>query len=341
MKLANAMEKIKERSQSDKIDLMMGIFKTCVFIVIFSHCTACIWWGLGDRAVDQQTVTWVSDSTYGRPPASLDTASLGLRYVTSVHWSISQLTGGMDEFLPGNFLERIYAVVIYFCAFMAATMIVSSLTSNLTQLHIIRSGHSQKVATLKKYLKQNSISGGLALRIQRSALHALSGDLTPEAVELLTVVSNPLRVELDYELYADVFRTHPMFNDIGSEAPQALRRVCHFGCSMLLLDATDVAFSEGEAGTAMYFIVKGELDYVGEQVGPGSWAAEAGLWTTWVHRGTLLSIGDVKIVTLQVQTFQDIVSRFTFSDFDTKKYGQQFVAFLNKDKDATDLSKMA
>merc|ERR1712070_856224 len=91
----------------------------------------------------------------------------------------------------------------------------------------------------------------------------MSGDLTPEAVELLHVVSEPLRVEMHFEMYAGQLKVHPFFAQYMEEYPQSMRRICHCAMSTLLMDPGDVIFSEGEvpAQPKMYFVNKGRLAY--------------------------------------------------------------------------------
>ena len=72
-------------------------------------------------------------------------------------------------------------------------------TSGLTQQYIIGGSGARQLATLKRYLKQNNVSKVITKRVCRNAKHAISGDLTPESVELLQVISEPLKVELAFE----------------------------------------------------------------------------------------------------------------------------------------------
>lgn len=333
-KLAKVMEAVTERIQSDAIRIFFSIIKLCMFIICFAHVTGCLWWGVGARDTDE--VTWIDTFHY-------DNRTLGEKYLMSMHFSVSQLAGGMYEVRPQGALERFFAVALFIIAFMCAAMIVSILTSSITQIHIIRSNTSEKISTLRKYLKQNAISTNLALRIQRNAQHALSGDLSPDAVELLAIVSNPLRIELNFEIYSDALRNHFFFDDYVGFYPQVARRVCYKAVSMLLLSSGDVVFSEGETCTHMFFVCRGlfEYDFEGEvsAVEDGGHAAEAVLWTRWTHKGTLTAASDAKVAMLDAQRFQDIESSFTHNDFDPKKYAAYFVKKLNAHEDPSDLTK--
>eukprot|EP00435_Cladocopium_sp_Y103_P012864 s1281_g3.t1 len=89
----------------------------------------------------------------------------------------------------------------------------------------------------------------LRKRVCRNAKHAISGDLTPESVELLHVISEPLKVELAYDMYSQVLMWHPFFLELLQENSPLMRPICHRAMSMLLLSSTDIIFNLGEEGT--------------------------------------------------------------------------------------------
>jgi hypothetical protein len=204
------------------------------------------------------------------------------------------------------------------------------------------------MATLKKYLNQNKIPKNLIKRLCRSAKHAVAGDLQPDTVDLLQVVSEPLRVEMHYEMYSRVLDKHPFFADFLNENNQVMRRVCHSCMSMLLLDSGDVLFRRGDEASEpkMYFVCNGTLEYVDKYeettaVVEKQWAAEAALWTHWRHQGTLAAISDAKIAILDAEAFQDICQTYMKKNkgqsFNPKRYAAAFVDELNRCTDLTDL----
>ena len=49
---------------------------------------------------------------------TLDHTSVGYIYITALHWSLSQFTGGMDEVRAQNTGERLFAVAAFLQAFV-------------------------------------------------------------------------------------------------------------------------------------------------------------------------------------------------------------------------------
>merc|ERR1712137_889532 len=98
---------------------------------------------------------------------------------------------------------------------MLATIIVSRLTSSMTRLYILSNTQAQQLAALRRYLGENGISSRLAVRVQRNAQHAImemQRFMPEEKVDLLALVSEPLRMELHFELLCPVFGVHPFFS---------------------------------------------------------------------------------------------------------------------------------
>lgn len=337
VRMREVMEQIQERIQSDKLAFLTILVNICLFIISVAHIMACLWWGVGNRD-DPKANSWISHS-------SIFDAPVDVQYLTSLHWSVSQFSGGMDEITPGSGLERFFAVCVWIFAFVASAVVVSFLTSKLTQLYIIDGARSRQLLMLRQYLKQNTISSNLSLRMQRSAQHALSADLTADVVDLLPVVSEPLRIEMHYEMYFPSLRLHPFFAETGADSPQVIRRICHFAMSTLLLATGDIVFSKGELPREpkMFIMSRGQLEYAGagelQLVVEKTIVAEAALWTVWRHQGVLTALSDVKLFMLDARTFQEIGERFKeLGTFDCRLYAQDFVAMLNKADPPTDLT---
>eukprot|EP00747_Dinoflagellata_sp_TGD_P146046 gnl/TRDRNA2_/TRDRNA2_176643_c3_seq1.p1 gnl/TRDRNA2_/TRDRNA2_176643_c3~~gnl/TRDRNA2_/TRDRNA2_176643_c3_seq1.p1 ORF type:complete len:269 (-),score=48.10 gnl/TRDRNA2_/TRDRNA2_176643_c3_seq1:27-833(-) len=242
----------------------------------------------------------------------------------------------MDQVAPVGAGERLYALIIWVFSFITGMLLVSTITSDLTQLHAINGARARQVALLQKYLTQNSISKNLALQVQRSAQHAVSGDLTKDMVELLSFVSEPLRIAMHFEMYRPVLERHAFFLEYLNKGPQVMRRICHYGTSTQLFSHGEIVFSKGEAASQTYFVMKGSLEYTPDGGGKpitirhGQPLAEAVLWTGWHHKGTLTATTDVKMTLLDPDTFQDIAVRHfnQVPGFDPRIYAADFVAHL-------------
>lgn len=339
VRMREVFDVIAERINSETLAIVVDISKITLLILGMAHCTACAWYGIANMGSEDDQ-TWLKEYKFHG-------TSFGSRYTMSMHWSLSQFAGGMDEITPESVGERVFAMIIFLIAFVVAAVFVSSITSSMTQLNIIGSQRSQQLSVLRRYLTQSKISSKLALRVQRNAQHAMNEQqrLMPESsVELLTLVSEPLRSELHFEMYSPIFSQHPFFSHYTMEAPQVMRKVCHYASAMSLVSSGDVIFSTGEipAEPKMYVVCSGTLQYTHDDgmistVEKGRFLAEATLWTKWMHRGVLTATSDCRLCTLDATKFQVISGQFSQSYFNPKIYAAAFVDALNQQGTYSDL----
>lgn len=341
-RMRQVIRNVSFRIHSEKLSIVADIVKILMFILGNAHLLACFWYGIGTLNEDSNWLT----------RGSFDHLSLLHRYMLSLHWSLALFQGGMDEIVASNILERIFNVVAFLLAFMVSAVCISALTSSMTRLHILASRNSFQLNVLRRYLVQNHISEKLIMRVHRNAVHALSEHqrlMSEEAVELLHLVSEPLRVELHFEMYCPVFEVHPFFEAYAEHYPHVMQKVCHTAITTLLVSAGDIIFNEGEIPVhpMMYIICSGVYNYesiegVCEELGSKQWLTEAALWTAWMHRGTFTAMSDGRVCALDAAQFQDITNHFDHPVFHPRAYAQVFVQelnrLINKDLSVTDLA---
>jgi len=326
-----------ERLQSEKLSITLNMVKIVLATLAWSHVTACVWYGIG--AMDPDTPRcWVNEF-------EVKDRSLSYRYLTSLHWSLAQFTGGMDELTPVNSAERVYAVLMFMCAFVMAGVFTSVLTSSMTRLHLLTSGHQQALATLRRYLKQSGISNRLAIRVQRNAQIGLTLQHVAESsVGLLELVSRPLRVEMHFEMFCPVLENHSFFARYVQDYPHIVRQLCHSAIQNMHVAVGDVIFNIGEANEQpkMYIVAHGSLVYahlLGKitDVFEGDTVAEAVLWLKWTHQGTLTAKVDSDLVEMDGKRFQDIVPRFDHQLFCPWTYASSFVEAMEDQEEISDI----
>lgn len=349
LRLARMREVIQiiiERVNSEKVVVIAGSIKWETGVLAMAHLFACLWFAIGNA---DRLDSWVEVFDYKE-------ATMAQQYLVSLHWSIAQFAGGMDEVTPENTRERAFAIAVFTFCFIVAAMFVSSITSQMTQLNIIGSHTSQQLSSLRRYLHQHGISSKLAVRVQRNAQSQLaeSARNMPESqVALLQVVSEPLRVEIHLEMYAPVLMVHPFFRRYITECQQVMRKVCHSATSLINISVGDTVFSHREIPSQpkMYLIINGYLGYTryldngdaAEQeilIGDGQWCSEAALWTLWMHHGTLVAQSDVRFCVVDSHIFTHIVGQFSHGEFDPRKYAAKFVEMLNVNQEQDKLSDL-
>lgn len=317
---------------SERCSIVMSMIKMVVFFVGVAHLFACLWLGLGNDS--KQEVTWL-----GNRRSDLD---LEHRYAVSMHWALTQFAGAADIY-PTNFQERTFAIIALIFGFLISVSVVSSLTSNLTRLQIVTARSATQMTMLNQYLYDNHISTKIALRVQRNVMYALEQETknTPESkIELLNLVSGPLRVELHYEINLPILSWHDFFGCYNLSNSPAMRRICHMAISRLALCRGDILFNQGEIPPkpSMFFCMNGKFHY--QRYFEGGLAGrlqpirqeqifcEQVLWTQWVHLGQMRARSESNLFLLDAEKFQSIASQFQTREFYPKKYAKEFVEVL-------------
>merc|ERR1719162_1334107 len=141
--------------------------------------------------------------------------------------------------------ERYFSIVILFSAFLNTTLFVSKTTNSLTRLQIITSDQSSKLAALRRYLGDHAITSSLAIRVQRNAQHVVlqqQRNAPESSIDLLSLISGPLRAELHFETLSPVLMAHPFFEAYYRFNRFGVRELCHVAVHQQLLSKGDVVF---------------------------------------------------------------------------------------------------
>jgi len=340
---------ITERIVSEKVSIVIEIAKIIILILAATHFVACFWYGIGDAWLIVNYPNWIQR-------ADIEHSDLGYRYACSFHWALSQFGGGMDEFVPANVGERMFANCILLIAFVAASWIVSSLASSMTRLHISAGRVAAQIRIFQQYLLQSKVSRELEQRLQRNARYTMmerSKYIEEGQVEMLTYVSEPLQAELHYELYRPVLLEHPYLRCFANECPLIMWKVCHVAVKPRLLSQGDVLFTDGQLCEKqhMFFIRSGSLEYVmmvdekpeREILTVGQYVCEAAMWCSWMHYGSLTAKTGVQLLILDGLLFQDVLKTFAVAlmslrdELRPQCYAARFVESLNQSDLVSDL----
>jgi len=328
-RMTEVLNLLIERINSEKVVIILDIMKLLILMIGGGHLMACLWYAVGTAESDKN---WLTESGY------ID-SSLGFKYMMSLRWAMSQFAGGMDEVTPVSMYENIYGICVFLTSFWCGAVFLSIMTSSMTQWYIVGSQTSQQLVSLRRYLGQNKISNKLTLRVQRNAQHAMAEHqrIMPEgSVLLIKKVSEPLRVELHYEMYSPILSVHPFFVRYMEECPHVIRKVCHQAMEKVNVSLGDTIFNIGEIPSKpkMLIVMSGRLLYTPmvadkSYVNEGQWISEAPLWVNWVHRGLLVAMQESQLCVLSVKEFHKIAEQFEHADFNPRDYAYKFAEGLN------------
>merc|ERR1740121_1108118 len=171
----------------------------------------------------------------------------------------------------------------------------------MTRLEIVSTRRHNMFSTLDLFLRHHGISKEVSRKVRRNAQVAWNlqeNESAESSVELLNLISDPLLMELHFEIYFPLICVQPFFRCYNEVNPVGMRKTCHIACSTFSLTKDDVLFAELETASTprIYFVLHGTLEYersatVEKQtVTPRDWISEPSLWVTdWMHWGTMRS----------------------------------------------------
>jgi len=332
LKLKHLMQECEEFFNSEYVHIVLRMCRLIICIAMINHFIACGFYWIGSADEDQDS--WVTH---------LGPATVEYRYTTALHWSLTQFTPASMEIVPRNVAERIYTIFTLLFAMIVFSSFVSSITAAMTRMRELGShiGKKKQFNFLRWYLKDKSVGLLLTRRITKYLKYAVqqaTNHIQESEVELLMLLSEPLRVELKHSIYSPTLSNHPFFKRFGSVSQQAMRQVCDKAAKSLSASAMDVIFSTGEAAKELFFIVSGELLYLEAEKGayrgstdnavlvtPGMWICEAALWSEFIHKGSLYGQKHCDLVVLDSNKFGDVTRQHQTVLNSTRRYADSFM----------------
>eukprot|EP00928_Gymnodinium_smaydae_P044320 TRINITY_DN29572_c0_g1_i2.p1 TRINITY_DN29572_c0_g1~~TRINITY_DN29572_c0_g1_i2.p1 ORF type:complete len:760 (-),score=150.42 TRINITY_DN29572_c0_g1_i2:245-2524(-) len=333
-KVGGVLGSIMQKAFSERVLLFVEILKAVFCVITVAHLMACSWCGLGLNApVDG----WVVLENWKE-------FSLLRLYVLSYHWAIAAFTGTSIT-LGYNFSENFFAALSMLFGFVLSAAFVSSVTTAMTRLQMLGVDEQRQFADLRHYLQNQGCSSRLVVRITQNAKLAVQRQrhmICEKDVTLLALVSEPLLIDLHYEIYAHVLQdAHPLFAFYSRVTQAAMKSICHQTMSIATFSKGDVVFHVGERETKPQTrcVMTGELFYQQDSnedncIDPldrGTLISEALLWTKrWMHIGTLTAKSECKLITVDAGAFQQTAADvFEGEEVHPSAYAAFFVERLN------------
>jgi len=241
VKVDKIMRDMQARINSNFFLLGLGILRliSCLSIVI--HFTACMWYGLGASEHG-----WVGQ-------LGLMESSLWHRYLTSVHWSLTQFHGSTDV-NPTNMLERLVAVCVLLMALILFSSFLSSITHMMMQLSSLRHERTVHLRALYCFLDDHSISPELSVRVKKYVESKPTQQQKEHDVEFLRLLPKQLMMDLHEEARTPTIEDNPFIGQLRDKQPRVVRQICHDAVTQGCFQREDIIFGKGDSSQRMYFV---------------------------------------------------------------------------------------
>jgi hypothetical protein len=343
------LRKLKAKIQTleDNIDsewwlVCLTLLQKILFIMALNHYIGCIFYWMGKMRI-QGYETWLTHHPYpqfGPKSITLETAPWGYKYITSVHWAITQFTPGSMHIQAQNIPERIFSIFCLLFGLVVFSSFIASVTQARMQLNKMMSKFERDLWLLRKYCRQNKVSHELTIRMKRYVdmvvvpkFHKMS----VADVVLLPQLSTHLREELHTELASQNLHLHPFFQELIRNKA-VMTKVCTTAVTNLEFARGDVVFNAGQLGNHMYVVTDGVLEYIPhskhyeiQSCKVGSFICEAVLWTQWTQQGQLQASVECSCMTMHSERFRKVLSGNALVMAFARRYAFAFLEGMNKD----------
>ncbi|CAE7347860.1 Hcn3 [Symbiodinium natans] len=337
-KLTRVSIVLRDQLQSRVACIQLNLSLVILGMILLEHVIACCWHGIGSLDVDN---SWLD--VHG-----MRHQHVSFQYATALRWSFAQLGVGGTEIEAVSYTEAVYSVIVAFVSLVSFSTVISSMTSLISSLNKAKVEETDQFWLLRKYLRDNDISGSLAERVTdflQYAYHTRAIQLA-EHPHILQLLSKPLQGELSFRLYrASILRVSflaEVDRSVAAHREAAFQKLASDAVRVIDTGDLDALFSTNQEAHTSYLLLDGSLRYVHGQAGEQklrsrSWISEMALWTQWLHVGELLSIGFSRLVCLDVQEFSNSI----FSSLDLRNrahlYAKLYVERLRQERLMSDL----
>mmetsp|Transcript_55051 Transcript_55051/g.123603 ORF Transcript_55051/g.123603 Transcript_55051/m.123603 type:complete len:587 (+) Transcript_55051:3-1763(+) len=215
---------------------------------------------------------------------------------------------------------------------------ISMLSSKMTSIKIAEQYKEKQLHTLRRFLRQNGVSHSLSVRLHREVAERMSGGkkvLQLADIEVMDLISLPLRTALRQELCGRHLLNHPLFQ-LCARVDELMIQNMSMKAAPFVLAPGDSLFLAGTEGFAAYLNISGRSKYMQEildgnnprtnELEERQWVCEVVLWTIWMHVGTTEALTHSTFLSLEAAHFGSLLRSNTLWATFVREYGRLFHA---------------
>eukprot|EP00930_Biecheleria_cincta_P080921 TRINITY_DN6941_c0_g3_i1.p1 TRINITY_DN6941_c0_g3~~TRINITY_DN6941_c0_g3_i1.p1 ORF type:complete len:663 (+),score=98.24 TRINITY_DN6941_c0_g3_i1:88-2076(+) len=341
VKLKRFIAMIKDSISSEVVFIGLNIVKLLSMLILMNHFIAALWYlvgGLGDK-----DNTWID--AYKMHPGQ---ASLGLRYTTSLHWSLTQFTPASSGIQAQNVYERSFAIITLMMGLVSSSSFISSITGSMSQLSNMNADASKQFWLLRRYLRQQKVPAALSFKVMRYIEYVNSNrrDRVSEGrILILNTLSDELKNQLKWVTGFSYLKSHVVFQQLETRSHVSLTKMVANGLGEKYLAALDYLFLITDSPSQMYFIKEGAVRYMlarskasdedhdytedCRELANEEYLCEVALWAEYRHIGKAKAIDETQLITIGAEAFVDLVRQDMNIYGWLAPYARTILAYLN------------
>lgn len=359
MKLLNVLLRVADSIAvyfSEGVVIVVNVLNAMLFIMVACHFFACGWYFVGtlDSAVARDSLegSWVKalEHSIGGDP------SLGYRYLTALHWALTQFTPASMEVVPRNAFERIFAICTVLIALVVFSSFISSITGSMARMRMLSIDSHRLIHNVRRFILEHRLTLDTGTRIQNFVRrnHEYLRRRQETDFSILQQLPEKLRQDLRQEIFLPVLGTHPLFwHHCEYFQDESLVNICDQAMMERFVLESERLFTCDQQAKHAYFFSSGDCWYTHGYTAPdmeeerehehlekGTMVAEPVLWVQWHHRGAMVSRGPYWCFALDVEVYHKVLTHAPVFKY-IAMYARQFVMQRLRDKGEDELSDLS
>jgi len=337
-KLRRIMVIIQDRIESEAVFFVTRLIQLVILLLLTGHFIASGWFFVGDLSMSNGE-NWIQ-------AYHVDTRPVLYRYLTSLHWALANFAPGASAAVYAtNSGERVYSVLITVFGMLITCLFTAFTTSALIVLQKSNDEINKQFWLLRQYLRQHNVPKDLKVRILRylnNKLGARRDSVQESRLDVLLLLSDSLRSELQYVVKFGDLLTHPLIGYMEAVSAVVMHGLVHSVLYLKHPAAVDILFQRASVATSMQYVVGGEMEYSrpGEMdviLKKDDWMCEMSLWVSWACRGNCQALVDSTVVVVDSKAFGEVLQEDGSLLLTACAYAENFANWLS-DMDATELT---
>ncbi|KAJ8600192.1 hypothetical protein CTAYLR_001975 [Chrysophaeum taylorii] len=235
--------------------ILFRISKLVAFFLCALHYVGCVYHYVGQIADDEDEVPtsgegeidWVYYAANGTREPVLQ------RWAQAYYWASMAVLGNYMK--PKNIVQTTFSTVAVLIGIFTTATITGSVTSLLANADVVAAQQRQKRSRIRNYLRQNRVPELLGQKIHAYYDYLWQSKSLPSDDDLFADLSDTLKLKLALAVKRKFILSCPLFRDLDPYSiVNLVQRLVPKVC-----EPDQVIMAEGEGGTTMFFVIRGQL----------------------------------------------------------------------------------
>ena len=181
---------------------------------------------------------------------------IGQAYLVSMYWAVTTLTTiGYGDISPVTSLEQVVGIFSMAVGGFLFGMLVGTLSSHITAGNIAEQSYRQKIDTAREFLRAKEVPTKVRRRIMAFLDNLYQQNTAFDEGEILVQLPEHMQTLLVHHMYNKITGMVPFFEHLDDDTRAA---VC-MKMKPIMCSAQEIISSEGEVGSDMYIVVRGQV----------------------------------------------------------------------------------